>query len=41
MEFSIADGVVQANLAAGEAMELRVTGGMWKLAPSATLEVPL
>ena len=40
MQFRIAGDVVQATLAAGEAMELRVTGGTWKLAPSATLEVP-
>ena len=32
---------MKATLAAGEAMELRVAGGTLKLAPGATLEVPL
>ena len=37
----IAGGVLQATLAAGEAMELRVAGNAHQLAPGATLEVPL
>jgi trehalose/maltose hydrolase-like predicted phosphorylase len=39
--FSIADGAVKATLATGEPMELRVAGSARKLAPGATLEVPL
>ena len=34
-------GVLQATLAAGEAMELRVAGNAHQLAPGATREVPL
>ena len=41
VQFAIAGGVLQATLAAGEAMELRVAGNAHQLAPGATLEVLL
>jgi trehalose/maltose hydrolase-like predicted phosphorylase len=41
VQIGIADGVVRATLAAGEAMELRVVGSAHQLAPGATVEVPL
>ena len=41
VQFGIAGGVVQATLAAGAPMELRVAGSAHKLAPGATLEVAL